>query len=310
MGHLGSLLRMQLTLLRLLRSSWVLPILVSLVVPGATVHAAKQTLRGNTGIHDPSKIIKCKDTYYIFGSGRGIISRYSTDKILWKTGPAVFQGVPAWTTNTVPEFVDNFWAPDVVYLSNRYCIYYSISTWGKQVSGIGMVSNPTLDPADPSYRWTDHGPVITSTNGSPYNTIDPCAFFDAAGNPWLVFGSYWTGIYLVQLDPVTGMRISPNSPTYQLAWNSSIEASCICQHGGYYYLFVNWDSCCVGVNSGYNVRVGRSTNVTGPYLDREGRDMRSGYGTLFLEGTGKYTGPGHMGIFSENGLAIVFLPLL
>jgi hypothetical protein len=116
-----------------------------------------------------------------------------------------------------------------------------------------------------------------------------------------VFGSYWSGIYLVQLNPITGLRISPNSPTYQLAYNSSIEASFIYRHGSYYYLFVNWGSCCDGVDSTYNIRVGRSTNITGPYLDRNGINMVNGGGTLFLRGTGKFTGPGHVGIFSDAG---------
>ena len=117
----------------------------------------------------------------------------------------------------------------------------------------------------------------------------------------MAFGSYWSGIYLVQLNPSTGLRISPGSPTYQLAYKSSIEASYIYRRGAYYYLFVNWGSCCSGVNSTYNIRVGRATNVTGPYLDRNGVNMVSGGGTLFLRGTGKFAGPGHMGIISENG---------
>ena len=125
--------------------------------------------------------------------------------------------------------------------------------------------------------------------------------FDAAGNPWLVFGSYWTGIYLIQLDPVTGRR-SPTHPTAtQLAYRNAIEAACLFRRGAYYYLFVNWGSCCSGVNSTYNIRVGRSLNITGPYRDRNGVDMRSGGGTLFTEASGKFTGPGHPAVFEENG---------
>src|SRR5208337_4576221 len=118
----------------------------------------------------------------------------------------------------------------------------------------------------------------------------------------MAFGSYWNGIYLVQLDPVSGLRISPTSPTYQLAYNSSIEASYLWRRGGYYYLFANWGSCCSGVNSTYNIRVGRSTSITGPYLDQNGVSMADNGGTLFLQANGKYTGPGHVGIFSTNGV--------
>lgn len=245
-------------------------------------------------------MIQCKNRYYIFSTGQGILSKSSADKVFWSPGPAVFTNVPSWTTNAVPGFTGIFWAPDVLFFNNQYHLYYAVSTFGSQVSGIGLVTNPTLDPTDPSYHWTDQGPVIQSTNGSPYNTIDPSFIWDTSSNLWMAFGSYWSGIYLVQLNPTTGLRITPSSPTYQLAYNSSIEASYVYHHGSYYYLFVNWGSCCSGVNSTYNIRVGRSTAVTGPYLDRNGVNMVSVGGSLFLRGTGKFTGPGHMGIISTN----------
>lgn len=262
--------------------------------------APPPSVRGDLGIHDPSTVIKCKDKYYIFGTGDNISSKSSPDKVLWTAGPTVFSSPPSWTSNAVPGFAKTFWAPDIFYLNGKYCLYYAISTWGSQVSAIGLVTNPTLDPTDPAYLWTDQGPVIQSDGSSPYNTIDPSVTFDAGGNPWMSFGSYWTGIYVVQLDPLTGLRIAANSPTYRVAYNGSIEASALLRRGGYYYLFVNWGSCCAGVNSTYNIRVGRSTSITGPYLDRNGVDMVNNGGTLFLEGTGKYTGPGHMGFLSEG----------
>jgi hypothetical protein len=267
----------------------------------ALLHAQSQPLRGYLSAHDPSTTIQCKDRYYQFWTGQGILSKSSADRVFWVPGPAIFTNVPAWTTNTVPGFTGVFWAPDVLFFNGQYRVYYAVSTFGSQVSGIGLVTNPTLDPTDPAYAWTDHGPVITSTNGSPYNTIDPSFTWDNSGNLWMAFGSYWNGIYLVQLDPSTGLRISPGSPTYQLAYNSSIEASYLWRRGGYYYLFVNWGSCCSGVNSTYNIRVGRSTNIAGPYLDSNGVSMVANGGTLFLQGTGKYTGPGHVGILSEAG---------
>jgi arabinan endo-1,5-alpha-L-arabinosidase len=217
----------------------------------------------------------------------------------------VFSSVPAWTTNVVPGFTGTFWAPDVLYVSNRYFLYYSVSTFGSQVSAIGLATNPTLDPADPSYHWTDQGPVITSTNGLAYNTIDPSLARDAAGNLWLCFGSYWNGIYLTQLDPATGLRIAPNAPTYRLADSGSIEASYLYRRGSYYYLFCNWGSCCDGVDSTYNIRVGRSTSITGPYLDKNGVNMVNGGGTLFMRASGRYVGPGHVGILSEGGTLLL-----
>jgi arabinan endo-1,5-alpha-L-arabinosidase len=258
-------------------------------------------LRGYLSAHDPSTTIQCKNRYYQFSTGQGILSKSSADKVFWTPGPSVFSSPPAWTSAAVPGFTGLFWAPDILYFNNQYHLYYAVSTFGSQVSAIGLATNPTLDPSDPSYAWTDQGPVITSTNGLPYNTIDPSFAWDNAGNLWMAFGSYWSGIYLVQLNPISGLRISPASPTYQLAYHSSIEASYLWRRGGYYYLFVNWGSCCSGVNSTYNIRVGRSTSITGPYRDRNGMNLVNNGGTLFLQGTGKFTGPGHMGILSEGG---------
>lgn len=257
-------------------------------------------LRGYLSAHDPSTITPCNGRYYLFSTGQGIPSKSSSDRIFWSAGPRVFTNAPIWTTNLVPGFAGIFWAPDLLFFSNQYHLYYAVSTFGSQVSAIGLATNPTLDPSDPAYHWTDQGMVIQSTNGSPYNTIDPCLTWDFAGNLWLAFGSYWSGIYITQLNPLTGLRIAPNSPTYQLAYNGSIEASYLYRHGGYYYLFVNWGSCCSGVNSTYNIRVGRSASVTGPYLDRNGVNMVSGGGTLFMRASGKFTGPGHVGIFSDG----------
>ncbi len=258
-------------------------------------------LRGYLTAHDPSTIIRCKNRYYLFYTDTGIATKSSSDLVYWSPGPPVFTNPPNWTTNLVPGFAGIFWAPDILFFNNKYYLYYAVSTFGSQVSAVGLVTNPTLDPTDPAYQWTDQGPVINSTNGSPYNTIDPSFSWDNAGNLWMAFGSYWNGIYLTQLSTTNGLRIAANSPVYQLAYNSSIEASYLWRRGGYYYLFVNWGSCCSGVNSTYNIRVGRSTQITGPYLDQNGVNMVSGGGSLFLQGTGKFCGPGHVGILSTNG---------
>ena len=192
-----------------------------LLLSGAVSFGASPHLRGDLGAHDPSTIIKCKDRYYQVVTGYSIKTKSSADKVFWKSGPPVFSKLPSWTTNAVPGFDGTVWAPDIIYFANAYRVYYAISTWGSQTSAIGMVSTPTLDPTDPAYAWTDHGPVILSSTTSPYNVIDPSLVLDASGNPWMCFGSYWTGIYVVQLDPVTGMRISADSPTTHLAYNSS-----------------------------------------------------------------------------------------
>jgi arabinan endo-1,5-alpha-L-arabinosidase len=260
-----------------------------------------EALRGELKIHEPSSIVKCDGTYWVFGTGRGIISRCSSNLVEWRNGPPVFTNAPEWTTNAVSGNNGKFWAPDIIHLDGRFLLYYSVSTWGSRDSAIGMASNRTLNPESPDYHWEDQGLVIRSHRSDDFNTIDPSVMQDPAGRLWLSFGSFGSGIKLVELDPKTGFRLSPNNPVHALAWKDAIEASCIYQHADAYYLFVNWGLCCRGTNSTYNIRVGRSANITGPYLDRDGVDMLKGGGSLFLGTSGDHIGPGHVGILQENG---------
>src|ERR1700722_6423311 len=180
-------------------------------------------LEGDTFTHDPSTIIKDGGSYYVYWTGKGIFVKSSPDLIHWTERPPIFTAPPAWTTNVVPAFRGLFWAPDIIRLNGKFYLYYAVSTWGKQVSAIGLATSPALDPAAPNYGWTDHGMVIRSTNGSDYNTIDPSIMQDDDGRVWMAFGSYCHGIYLTELDAKTGLRAA-GAPAYPLAWNYSIEA--------------------------------------------------------------------------------------
>jgi arabinan endo-1,5-alpha-L-arabinosidase len=253
-------------------------------------------------VHDPSTIVKCGNEFWIFYTGRGVPSYHSKDLKKWEPGPRVFTNAPAWTDRAVPRHRGNyFWAPDIIHLGDRYLLYYAVSTFGKRVSAIGLATNPTLDPNDPDFQWTDSGLVIQSTDTNDFNTIDPAISRDAGGKVWLAFGSFWSGIKLIQLDPNTGKRIAPDSPIYSLAHNDSIEASYIYRHDDFYYLFVNWGLCCRGTNSTYEIRVGRSKKITGPYFDADGMDLLNDGGSPFLKTSGPFIGPGQAGIISENG---------
>jgi arabinan endo-1,5-alpha-L-arabinosidase len=259
---------------------------------------------GSRGIrvHDPSAIVKCGDEYWLFYTGPGVASYHSKDLLKWERGPSVFTNAPAWAAQAVPANRWIFyWAPDVIHLGNRYLLYYAVSSFGKNRSAIGLATNPTLDPTNPGFQWTDQGIVVQSTNTDNFNTIDPAVSQDAGGNLWLAFGSFWSGIKLVQLNPDTGKRIATNSPMYSLAFNDSIEASYIQHHDDFYYLFVNWGICCRGVNSTYEIRIGRSKKITGPYLDKDGKDLVVGGGSPFLKTMGPFIGPGQVGILSEGG---------
>ncbi len=282
---------------------WVGITFLAALLLAALGAVAQEPVLGDYWAHDPSTIAKSGDRYYVYRTAQGIMAKYSTDLRNWTYGGQVFPAgtIPSWTSNAVPKFDGTIWAPDIVQVApNRYFLYYSVSSWGSQVSAIGLATNSTLNPSAPGYAWVDQGPVIQSAVGSPYNCIDPSVFQDANGTLWMTFGSYWDGIHLIQLDPTTGHRIAPNSPVTRLADNSSIEASCLFKRGSFYYLFVNWGSCCSGIDSTYNIRVGRSTAITGPYRDRSGVSLVNGGGDLFLESTGRFVGPGHAGIFVEG----------
>jgi arabinan endo-1,5-alpha-L-arabinosidase len=252
---------------------------------------------------DPSDIVKYKDEYWVFYTGRGVPSYHSKDLVKWERGPAVFKTAPEWIASTVPENRHmSYWAPDIMKVGDRYLLYYAVSSLGKTTSAIGLATNATLDPSDPAYHWTDEGVVVRTKEGDNYNAIDPTVFQDTDGSLWLTFGSYWSGIKLIQLDPKTGKRIAPDSEIYSLAYNESIEASYLCKHDDCYYLFVNWGSCCQGPRSTYNIRIGRSTTITGPYLDKAGVDMLHGGGSVFLGTTnGPLIGPGHAGTLNAEG---------
>lgn len=260
-------------------------------------------LQGALGIHDPSTIVKSGNTYWVFGTGDGIACKSSTDLINWTDVRSVYTktAYPGWINGKVPGFAGNFWAPECKYQNGKYYLYYSCSTFGSQVSTIGLTINTTLDPTDPAYKWVDQGEVISSSNvsGGP-NAIDPAIFADASNNLWLTYGSYFGGIRITQLDATTGKVVDTNTQ-YAVA-NGGVEASYVAYHDGYYYLFVNRGTCCQGVNSSYYIQVGRATRPSGPYLDQSGQDLNSNGGTTLLRVAGRYIGPGHTGLFTENGV--------
>ena len=261
---------------------------------------------------DPSTVVKSGGTYWVYGTGRGIPQFSSTDRLHWTFQGPVFSNAPAWVADAVPANMhNNAWAPDIHFFQGRWHLYYAYSSFGSKVSGIGMATNDSLDPKS----WTDQGLVVRTGKDTNYNAIDPCIFLDGTGKPWLSFGSYFSGIKLIAIDPATGKSAVGDATVYNIATRphtppNAIEASCIFYHAGYYTLFVAWDGCCAGPKSTYNIRMGRSRSVTGPYLDKVGKDMEEGGGTLFLgsvgdNGSGRpiddEVGPGHAGILEDGG---------
>lgn len=281
---------------------------MALIALQAAASAAAVPLGGDYFTHDPSRITKCDGKYYVYCTAPNVQMRQSTDMIHWSVGPSVLNGVPDWARKRVPLAKpgdDWVWAPDVIRVRGLYYLYYSFSTFGSKTSVIGLVTSPTLDPASPRYHWTDRGLVVASDASGDFNAIDPCPVFDAHGKLWLAFGS-WNrgGIQLVQLDAVTGKPIAqPVSRQYLLAGGQSTgpEGSFLWYAKPYYYLFENEGLCCQGVRSTYKIMMGRSRSITGPYLDKQGRDLAKGGGAVFLGGRGDEIGPGQIGIAEIDG---------
>jgi arabinan endo-1,5-alpha-L-arabinosidase len=262
-------------------------------------------------VHDPV-IIRDGGRYYVFSTNRApsghIPIRCSHDLRNWKLCGAVFAQLPEWVSREIPG-ARSLWAPDISKVDGRYYLYYSASTFGSNRSAIGLAINKTLDMNSPNYEWVDQGPVIESYKEDPYNCIDPNLVIDATGRAWLAFGSFWTGIKMRRIDRATGKLSVEDDKLYSLASRSggpkqpggAIEGAFVIHHGGYYYLFASFDFCCRGARSTYNLRVGRSREVTGPYVDRDGKLMMEGGGTLLLEGNERWRGPGHNGILLRPG---------
>lgn len=268
-------------------------------------HSSAYALQGFTGVHDPSTIVKEGNKYWVFATGQGIYSMYSTDLVNWLPSPrAVFanNAYPSWINTKVPGFTGDFWAPECIFMNGKYYLYYSCSTFGAKVSAIGLATNVTLDPTSPNYNWVDEGEVISSNASSASNAIDPAVYRDASNNVWFAYGSFFGGIRILQLDATTGKPLNGASTPQVAVANGDVEAAYVKQRGSFYYLFINRGACCRGINSTYYIQVGRSTSPTGPFLDQNGVDLNNSGGTLVLNVSGRYIGPGHAGIFEENGV--------
>jgi len=255
-------------------------------------------------VHDPV-IIKQDEWYYLFSTGVGIPVRRSRDLQDWRIarGGTVFQSLPEEASAYVPG-ADSIWAPDISYDNQHYHLYYAVSTFGSNRSAIGVLTNTTLHHDDDAFEWVDHGVVVRSDYSDSYNAIDPNLIIDTEGVPWLVFGSYWNGIKMIRIDAETGKQSTEDTALYDLASRAipphAIEAPFIIRRDGFHYLFVSFDQCCQGIHSTYNVRVGRSETLLGPYQDRDGVAMLQDGGTQITFSTDRYRGSGHNAILREG----------
>jgi arabinan endo-1,5-alpha-L-arabinosidase len=253
-------------------------------------------------VHDPSTVVRFHGKYYVYATGRGIPFYSSPDGETWTREGQVFDKIPDDVHVEVPKNDGTgVWAPDIVRVGDQFYLYYAVSFWGSFQSAVAVMSNPVLDPRDPAYKWTARGVVASSDGVEDLNAIDPGVIHAPDGTLWLCYGSYHGTIDLVQLDPKTGQRISPKADAkagVTIIANRS-EGTDLIFHDGYFYLFVNHDSCCKGKNSEYNIRVGRARAITGPYVDKHGELLTKGAGSLFLAAHDHRIGPGHFGLVRD-----------
>jgi len=296
---------------------WIVILLIIL-----TMDVGAQEYKTGISVHDPV-MIKEGDTYYLFATGNGIAVWSSKDMQSWKKEAPVFDAAPIWALNAIPGFKGHIWAPDIYFEDGVYYLYYSVSAFGKNTSAIGVATNKTLNAQSPDFKWIDHGKLIQSVPGKTnWNAIDPNVTKDQKGTPWMVFGSFWDGIKLVQLDPdllhlaqntdqmptIASRKTTPgsvNPPAIEGnpadAGGNAIEAPFLFKKGKFYYLFASTDYCCKGEKSTYKIIVGRSKSIQGPYVDRNGQEMAHGGGTLLLQGNSDWYGVGHNAVAAVDG---------
>jgi arabinan endo-1,5-alpha-L-arabinosidase len=254
---------------------WGITVLLSLLLTG-TVTAQI----GKPFIHDPSTIMECEGKYYTFGTGGGGL--ISDDGWTWNSG-AVRPGGGA--------------APDAIKIGDRYLVVYGATGGGLGGGHNGRILtmwNKTLDPNSPDFKYSEAIVVAQSDGIEDNDAIDPGLLLDPNdGRLWCSYGTYFGFIRLVELDPNTGKRVEGNE-----AINIAIdcEATDLIYRDGWYYLLGTHGTCCDGANSTYNIVVGRSRKVTGPYLDNMGRDMLKGGGKMVVAAGGRLVGPGHFGL--------------
>jgi arabinan endo-1,5-alpha-L-arabinosidase len=260
---------------------------------------------GSTGAHDPTVVKTPSGSYLVAVTGNNLPLKTSGNRTAWSNAGVVWPGGASWTTAYTGGSA-NLWAPDLSFRNGQYWLYYAASTFGSQRSAIFLATSPT----GASGTWTHRGLVIESSTAVNYNAIDPNLVVDQQGQWWLVFGSFWTGIKMIRLDPATGLRSTSDTAVRAVAQRTTaggaVEAPSIYFRCGFYYLFVSFDLCCRGAQSTYRIMVGRSTSATGPYVDRNGTALTAGGGTQILAAHDSIIGPGHQAVIPDVDADVLF----
>jgi len=276
--------------------------------PDPTVDPATVTLN-DLAVHDPSVIRADDGTFYVFGSH--LAAARSTDLMNWQyIADGLDAANPLWSTiplaGTQWTGIPGSWAADVIKLKDgKYRFYYNFCgippggqcTGPRSYLGVAVsdrIDGPFIDegiflrsgmtPAEIAAGYGPEGVTSYDARIQP-NTIDPDVFYDATGKLWMVYGSYSGGIFILEMDENTGKPLPGQGYGRHLAGgdHGAIEGGYMLYspESGYYYLFMSFGG--LAANDGYNIRIARSRNPAGPFLDSEGRNMvnaRGGFDSI------------------------------
>ncbi|KAJ5083901.1 Glycoside hydrolase family 43 [Penicillium alfredii] len=285
--------------------------------------------------HDPT-ILRVGDEYYLYQVGEHILIFTAPDM----AGPWQQVGTVLDADSVIPKGDRKApWAPTVIEVDGKFYCYYSVSEAGCRDSAVGVATSNSPGPGD----WYDHGVVVQTGTGKgsdvpPYtqsNAIDPSTLVTPDGQGYLTFGSYWNGIYQVPLSedllsPVSSTEpdarhlafepqsISiPNRNANSLCGDPSgphaLEGAYISYNDGFYYLWVSRGLCC-GLDPNnlppagqeYSIRVGRSQGPRGPFVDKNGKDLVDGGGTLVYGSNGETYAPGGQGVLRDGDTEVLY----
>ncbi len=290
---------------------------------------------GTYNVHDPS-CIKAGEYYYMYSTdaiyfnpadrnrhGRhtevktgNIQVRRSRDLVNWEYLGWAFDSIPpepaAWVRdNNNGHGPGNLWAPYILKAGDIYRLYYCASAFGKPTSAIALAES-----SSPEGPWIQKGCVVRTNSSTPMNAIDPSVIITPDGRHWMHYGSFFGGLYCVELDPATGLTKKPGDLGHLAArranWRvDNLEAPEIYYNRdlGTYYLFGSYEP----LMTTYNIRVCRSGRAEGPFIDFHGREMRDTTDNFPIltapykfSGHDGWAGTAHCGVF-DDGNGRVFM---
>ncbi|KAE8149479.1 putative arabinan endo-1,5-alpha-L-arabinosidase B [Aspergillus avenaceus] len=305
-------------------------------IPRAPSPPSPYTHSSDLKIHDPT-LIKVGATYYSYGVGEHIIIHQATNL----AGPWAEIGSVLNNDSIIPKG-DRAkpWAPTTIQVNGTFYCYYSVSNAGCRDSSIGVATSQSPGPGG----WTDHGAIVESGTGkgsdeypmTEVNAIDPAVLI-TEDEGYLVFGSYWSGIWEVPLsddlistdnktrsnahhlakhpqsvDPKTEAK-NPDPLCQDSSGRHPIEGAYISYHAPYYYLWASWGLCCdydpnnlPPAGEEYSIRVGRSESPHGPFVDRKGQELTHSGGELVYGSNDDVYAPGGQGVLTVGGLDVLY----